>query len=225
MAKILLLESSTTNCSVGLSVNGELIAIREANEGYTHSEHMASFIQDVLSEANIRSKDLDTIAVGKGPGSYTGLRIGVSLAKGISYAAEIPIISIESLRIIAHQMSEVDAVYYVPMTDARRMEVYTAVYDAELNRLTDIEAKILDENSFHEHLKEGSCLFAGDGASKFKDVCNDASAKFVDDLYPSCKGMAKLAEEKFEKQDFEDSAYFEPFYLKEFIAIKPKKQY
>lgn len=225
MAKILLLESSTTNCSVGIALNGDLIAIREANEGYTHSEHMASFTQEVLSEAKFQSNDLDAIAVGKGPGSYTGLRIGVSLAKGISFASEIPIISIESLKIIAQQIRESGADYYIPMTDARRMEVYTAIYDSALNRLGEIEAKILDESSFHEILEKGSCVFAGDGSAKFKEVCKHPSAQFVDNIFPSVNGMAKLAEEKFKKDDFEDSAYFEPFYLKEFIAIKPKKQY
>jgi len=225
MAVILLLESSTTNCSVGLSKDGQLIELREANEGYTHSEHMASFVKEVMSESKVNFSDLDAVAVGKGPGSYTGLRIGVSLAKGFAYAQEIPLISLESLEVTAaaclDQTSPGDLI--IPMTDARRMEVYTAIYDHQLNRLSEIEARLLDEHSFSSELENHSCYFCGDGSSKFKSLATHTNAKFVESVYPSAQNMAALAEAKFSGGVFENTAYFEPYYLKEFIAIKPKK--
>jgi tRNA threonylcarbamoyladenosine biosynthesis protein TsaB len=225
MAFILLLESSTTNCSVGLAKDDKLIAHMEANEGYSHSENMAAFAKEVLEQGAIEFTDLDAIAVGKGPGSYTGLRIGVSLAKGIAFASEIPIISLESLEVIAaaceHKAQSDDLI--IPMTDARRMEVYSAIYDSNLKRLNDIEATILDDSSFEENLKAHRCIFCGDGSTKFKEICKHPNAVFVDAIFPSVQFMSKLAFKKFEDGAFEDTAYFEPYYLKEFIAIKPKK--
>ena len=225
MAKLLLLESSTTNCSVGLAEDGKLIDLLEKNEGYTHSEHMASFVQEILERNNVAPSELEAVAVGKGPGSYTGLRIGVSLAKGIAYGQNIPLISLESLQVIAKAAMDAGEKFdqIVPMIDARRMEVYTCGYDSELKRLNPIEAKILDEQSFETELKTSRIVFCGDGSHKFKASCKSKNAIFLDDVYPSTKYMSQLAYEKFRNAEFEDSAYFEPYYLKEFIALKPKK--
>lgn len=224
MSLILLLESSGTNCSVALAQDGEILAIREQNEGYSHSEHMASFVDEVFSQSAKRVEELDAIAVGKGPGSYTGLRIGVSLAKGLAYSHAIPLISIESLQVLAlaakHFARENDLI--IPMIDARRMEVYTAIYNSNCERITPIKAQVLEPDSFAKEAENHSLFFCGDGSSKYSKVCSAKNVVFIEGAFPSARFMLDLAEQKFRDSDFEDTAYFEPFYLKEFLAIKPK---
>jgi tRNA threonylcarbamoyladenosine biosynthesis protein TsaB len=207
-----------------LAENGEILVIRELNDGnYSHAEKLHPFIQEILDEAKILLSDIDAVAVSKGPGSYTGLRIGVSAAKGICFAVEKPLISIETLKSLAYSIS-VDEGVIVPMLDARRMEVYSAVYDTNYEELREIKAEIIDENSFDSELSSGKVYFLGDGAAKCKEVIINGNAVFVEDEFPSSKEMAMLSYVKYKKNDIEDVAYFEPFYLKDFIAIPEKKK-
>lgn len=218
MAIILNLETATTNCSVALAVDGEVVALREENnKQFSHAEKLHVFIEEVLGEAKFDKRVLDAVAVSKGPGSYTGLRIGVSSAKGLCFALDIPLISTLTLEVLAQQAERRDC-YIIPLIDARRMEVYSAVFDGEKNQLRQTEAEIIDESSFSDYLSEKKTLFLGDGAAKFKAVCTHQNAEFLTDKFPSAKDMAFLAEAKFTLGDTEDIAYFEPFYLKEFIS-------
>lgn len=224
MAIILNIETATKNCSVSLADNGMILAIRELNDGnYSHAEKLHPFIQDILNEANITSSNIDAVAVSKGPGSYTGLRIGVSAAKGICFATDKPLISIETLKSLAHSIS-INEGMIVPMIDARRMEVYSAVYNSKYEKVREIKAEIIDEESFKEELLKGQVYFLGDGAAKCKEVIIHENAVFIDDEFPSSKEMAILSYAKYKKNDIEDVAYFEPFYLKDFIAIPEKKK-
>ncbi|GER58267.1 tRNA (adenosine(37)-N6)-threonylcarbamoyltransferase complex dimerization subunit type 1 TsaB [Patiriisocius marinus] len=222
MATILCIETATTNCSVALSINGSVIALTEdnpLNEGgkkFSHAEKLHTYIDEVLGKAEISKHQLDAIAISKGPGSYTGLRIGVSAAKGLCYALDIPLISIPTLTSLAAQVN--DAVTVIPMLDARRMEVYTATFDTARKQVTDTEAKIIDETSFNDTLEKGNVTFIGDGAAKFKEVCLHPNASFVLNALPSANEMAILAEAKYKISDIEDVAYFEPYYLKDFIT-------
>lgn len=223
MAKILCIESATTNCSVALAKNGKLITFREENRGqYSHAEKLHLFIAEVLKEAAVELHDLDAIAVSKGPGSYTGLRIGVSAAKGLCFALDVPLISISTLKSIASQVEVLETDVVVPMLDARRMEVYSAVFDAEGNQIRETRAEILDESSFRDYLEKGRIHFIGDGTEKFQNILNHPNAVFVPDGFPSAKEMVCLAETKFENSQFEDVAYFEPYYLKDFVGGKKK---
>lgn len=216
MATILCLETATTNCSVTLSANGSVIAFKEdKTPGYSHSENLHVFIEDVLKQASIDKGNLDAIAVSKGPGSYTGLRIGVSTAKGLCYALNIPLIGVETLDILAQQVSENATI--VSMLDARRMEVYSAVFDSDKKRIRDTKAEILDKTSFSKYLENNKVVFIGDAVEKFKEVCNHPNASFVE-AYPSSIQMASIVEEKYKISDTEDVAYFEPYYLKDFIG-------
>lgn len=216
MATILCLETATTNCSVALSVDGEVIGLREVNNyKYTHSEKLHVFIEELMKENSVAMTQLSAVAVSKGPGSYTGLRIGVSAAKGLSFALGIPLIAIPTLQSLANQISCSDC-FIVPMIDARRMEVYAAVYDATYNKVRETRAEILTEDSFSSFLSEGKTVFLGDGASKFKDICQHKNAHFLEDRFPSAADMARLAEDKYKISDIEDVAYFEPYYFKEF---------
>ena len=224
MAIILNIETATKNCSVCLAENGEVLAIRELNDGnYSHAEKLHPFIQELLSEAKITSNDIGAVAVSKGPGSYTGLRIGVSAAKGMCFAIDKPLISIETLKSLAYSIS-VEKGLIIPMLDARRMEVYFAVYNSTYEEVREIKAEIIDENSFKEELMKGKVYFLGDGATKCKDVITHDNAVFIDDEFPSAKQMAVLSYDKYKKNDIEDVAYFEPFYLKDFVAIPQKKK-
>ena len=224
MALILNLETATKNCSVSISENGEIISLKEINTGgYSHSELLHSFIEDVLKESNFKLSDLDAVAVSKGPGSYTGLRIGVSTAKGLCFGNDIPLISIPTLESMATSQKDIDYTL-VPMLDARRMEVYSCIYNSSLQEVRKTEAEIIYDNSYSEFLEKGKVLFFGDGAEKCKDIIKHKNAEFVDDIFPSAKDMGVLSEEKFNKSDFEDTAYFEPFYLKDFIATKSLKR-
>ncbi|WP_047548149.1 tRNA (adenosine(37)-N6)-threonylcarbamoyltransferase complex dimerization subunit type 1 TsaB [Psychroserpens sp. Hel_I_66] len=222
MSIILNIETSTTNCSVSLSKKGETLVLKEDNNrNYSHAELLHTFIDDVLKTAQIDKSQIDAIAVSKGPGSYTGLRIGVSAAKGLCYALEKPLISISTLHALARQVEIKDG-FIVPMLDARRMEVYSAIYDFEFNLLRKIEAQILDPSSFNQLLEKGKVVFVGNGTEKTKAIIDHQNAFFIDDKLPSANEMGKLAYEKYKIGDTEDVAYFEPFYLKDFIALKPK---
>ena len=224
MALILNLETATKNCSVSISKDGETIALKEINTGgYSHAELLHPFIEEVLKETNLKLSNLDAVAVSKGPGSYTGLRIGVSSAKGICFGNEIPLISIPTLESMA--MSQIGKEYtLVSMLDARRMEVYACIYNSEVKEIRKTEAEIIDENSYSEYLEKGKVLFFGDGADKCKDIIKHKNAEFKDDIFPSAKQMSEIAENKFNENKFEDTAYFEPFYLKDFIATKSLKR-
>ncbi|WP_290697538.1 tRNA (adenosine(37)-N6)-threonylcarbamoyltransferase complex dimerization subunit type 1 TsaB [Lacinutrix sp.] len=222
MALILNIETATTNCSVSLSIDGETLLLKEDySSNYSHAERLHVFIDETLREAKIERSQLDAIAVSKGPGSYTGLRIGVSAAKGLCYALDIPLISISTLEALAHQVKAESGVI-VPMLDARRMEVYSAIFSSELKQIRKIEAQILDKTSFTEELVNGKVYFVGNGVEKTKTLINHDNAVFVEDKLPSANQMSALANLKYKKSDTEDVAYFEPYYLKDFVALKPK---
>ncbi|SRX72175.1 tRNA (adenosine(37)-N6)-threonylcarbamoyltransferase complex dimerization subunit type 1 TsaB [Aequorivita antarctica] len=217
MATILCLETATTNCSVAIAVDGEIKAIREENnQKYSHAEKLHVFIDEVLKEAKIDKKNLDAVAVSKGPGSYTGLRIGVSAAKGLCFAMDIPLISTLTLEVLAQQVQCEDC-FIIPLLDARRMEVYSAVFNSEKKQIRETKAEILNENSFTDYLKNGKTIFIGDGAVKFEAICKNENAIFQNDAFPTSADMVLLAEAKYKISDTENVAYFEPFYLKEFI--------
>ena len=222
---ILAIETSTKTCSVALGENGQLIAEKEIGGDYSHAENLASFVQEVLIECNCSLDDLNAVAVGKGPGSYTGLRIGVSYAKGLCYALDIPLISIDSLKGIANgALQEVpsDAII-APMIDARRMEVYCAFYDLDLNPLKEVTADIIDALAYKKLLDKQRIVFLGNGAEKCIPIIDHPNAIFLKGKDTSAKFLLSLAQEKYEKGSFENLAYFEPFYLKDFVAGKPKK--
>ena len=224
MGYILNIETSTKNCSVSLAKRGEVVAIKELNNGnYSHAEVLHVFIDDILRSSGIPSSELDAIAVSKGPGSYTGLRIGVSAAKGLSFAHDIPLLSVDTLKALASSISITDG-YIVPMIDARRLEVYASVFDNKLNVVSPTEAKIIDSTSYQEYLESHKVYFLGDGAEKCKSILTHSNAHFIDNEHPSAKEMAALSYDKFKKEEFEDVAYFEPFYLKDFIVIPEKKR-
>ncbi len=228
MALILSLETSTKVCSVCLSENDNIIAKKELYEANSHATHLTVFIQELFEGLNdIYIKDIDAVAVSSGPGSYTGLRIGVSVAKGICYALNKPLIAITSLEALAtaaldnENLNEETLI--CPMIDARRMEVYTALFDYNITLLNDITAEIIDENSFSKELAGKSIIFLGDGAAKCKDTILSENAIFIENKAPLASNMVKTAYKKFQNQEFEDVAYFEPFYLKDFVATTPKK--
>ena len=219
MALILNIETATKNCSVCLAKDGVPVAVAEyAGEGYAHAEKLHVFIENVLAEAGAAYADLTAVAVSMGPGSYTGLRIGVSAAKGLCYALNIPLIAVETLELLARRVNPEEGVI-IPMIDARRMEAYTAVFDTNYNKVRDTKAEIIDENSFVDI--EGDIHLLGDGAAKCREVLTDARFVYHDaELYPSAKEMAAVSNDKYKKSDTVDVAYFEPFYLKDFIAGK-----
>lgn len=222
MTYILSIETSTKNCSVSLSLNGETISTREAFEdGYSHAEKLHVFIEEVLKESEIEFSKLNAVAVSQGPGSYTGLRIGVSAAKGICYALSIPLIALDTLEILARELSVNDDVV-VPMIDARRMECYTAIFSSDFNLIREVKSEIINEESFSEI--ENKIHFLGDGASKCKEVLKGDKFVYHDEyVFPSSKQMGNLAFEKYKKSDTVNVAYFEPFYLKDFmITTSPK---
>ena len=222
MSYILNIETATKNCSVALAKDGKTIICKEiAEEGYSHAERLHVFIEEIIQEAGISFKDLVAIAVTQGPGSYTGLRIGVSAAKGLCYALDIPLIAIDTLQVLAMQ-TNISSGLIVPMIDARRMEVYSTIFSSSFSKVREVKAEIITENSF-EDLHE-TLYFVGDCAAKCKVVLTNENHIFLDDIkYPSAKEMSKLSYEKFEANDFEDLAYFEPNYLKEFMTTVSKK--
>lgn len=222
MAYILSLETATTNCSVSLSKNGQTIALKEdSRNGYSHAEKLHVFINDVLNTANVKRSEIDAVAVSKGPGSYTGLRIGVSAAKGLAFALDIPLIAIPTLSVLAHQVA-IESDVIVAMLDARRMEVYSAIFDDNCNALRETQAQILEAHSFKDYLNKGKVCFIGNGVEKTKTLIHNTNAIFINGKLPSANEMSLLAYNKYKKSDTEDVAYFEPYYLKDFVALKPK---
>lgn len=222
--KILHIETSSKNCSVAITDGEELLCVcEEVSENYKQSESLHTFVKWALQGAEISLKDLDAVCLGMGPGSYTGLRIGSSAAKGFCYGLKIPLIAVNSLETMIEPFLSQNFDYIIPLLDARRMEVYTAVFDGiSGNMITETEAKILDETSFQE-FKDKKVIFVGDGASKAKEIFQLAEAEFNADVYPSAKYLIRKAVGKFNNKDFENVAYFEPFYLKEFQGVKKKK--
>jgi tRNA threonylcarbamoyladenosine biosynthesis protein TsaB len=219
---ILNLETATKNCSVSISQNGQTILCKEmAEAGYSHAEKLHVFIEDCIKESNISFKDLSAIAVSQGPGSYTGLRIGVSAAKGLCFALDLPLIAVDTLQVLASKLSISDGVI-IPMIDARRMEVYSAIFNAKYEKVREVQAEILIENSF-EQISE-SIHFVGDCAEKAKTVLTKSNFIFHEEIiYPSANEMSELSYKKFQENNFEDVAYFEPYYLKDFMATVSKK--
>ncbi len=228
---IICLETSTAVCSVALCDSKGVVALKESSENKSHASQLTVFIGDLLAQAGIRPSDLEAVVVSKGPGSYTGLRIGVSASKGIAYAAGIPLIGIETTRSMFYGITEeikhkygLDSTsLYVPMLDARRMEVFFSVLDAEGNTVKDISAEIIHEDSFSEIPENVRMLFFGDGASKCRQVLKRNNTGFADEFRISAAYMYWLAYKSLRERRFEDIAYFEPFYLKDFITSRPKK--
>jgi tRNA threonylcarbamoyladenosine biosynthesis protein TsaB len=240
LSLILNIETATVVCSVALSKDETVISLKESNETRTHAESITLFIQQSLEEAGRKMEELDAIAVSKGPGSYTGLRIGVSTAKGLCYALNKPLIGINTLQALALKVSSdertfhkqisdkgfsLDQVYFCPMIDARRMEVYTALYDIRNQVKLAVTASIIDRDFYSDVLKTNMVLFFGDGAAKCKEILShQTNALFIDDVFPSAGSMTKLSHKEFENKNFEDVAYFEPYYLKDFMITAPKKK-
>jgi len=234
MALILSIETSTQVCSVALFKQGEIVGLKESNDEKSHAKLLTLFIQELLLEHKIDFKDLNAIVVSKGPGSYTGLRIGVSTAKGLCYALDLPLIAINTLQSMSHgiirriksgelTIPDFKNSILCPMIDARRMEVYTAFYNSKGENIREVKAEIIDENSFSDVLSKSKMIFFGDGADKVKSTIQNPNAFFIDNIQPSASDMAVLSELAYKNQHFEDVAYFEPFYLKDFIATIPKK--
>lgn len=224
MSTILHIETSTKNCSVSIANCGELISLKEINTGeYSHAEMLHPLINEALLESQLTIKDIEAIAVGKGPGSYTGLRIGVSAAKGLCFANDIPLISINSLEILAQSIT-IDSGLIIPMIDARRLEVYAAIYDKNHNIVRETKAEIIDSHSFLDELQNQKVYFLGDGAKKCKEIILHENAVFTENVFPSAKKMATISYHKFKNESAEDVAYFEPFYLKNFVATQEKKK-
>lgn len=223
MAYILNIETATKNCSITLAKDGEtLVCMEMAEEGYSHAEKLHVFFEQALQQAGLTFQDLNAIAVSQGPGSYTGLRIGVSAAKGLCYALNLPLIAIDTLETLARQLTVTEG-KIIPMIDARRMEAFTAVFDASYQKLRATEAEIIEATTYET--LEGTLHLIGDGAAKCKTVLNDPRFVYHDAIvYPSAKEMSRMSFEKYQESDMVDVAYFEPFYLKDFVmTTKPKK--
>lgn len=225
MATLLHLETATTNCSVSISKNDEILVLKENNAAnYSHSEQLHIFIKEALEEASLSFSDLDAVAVSKGPGSYTGLRIGVSAAKGICFSVDIPLISIPTLQSMANQVDVKPGELVIPVLDARRMEVYSCVFDNNDQEIRETRAEIIDEDSFSEFVTAQKIYVVGSGAEKIKGVLQHPNFIFDTTVIPSSKDMVKMAFKKFEAEQFEDVAYFEPYYLKDFVLQQKKKK-
>ena len=223
MPFILNIETATKNCSVSIAKNGETILCKEiAEEGYSHAEKLHLFIEEIIKEAGITVQDLVAIAVSQGPGSYTGLRIGVSAAKGLCFALNIPLIAVDTLQTLASQAKVAEG-KIIPMLDARRMEVYSAIFNADLETERAIQAEVIDENSFSDITE--TVYFVGDCADKCKPVLTKENFIFLEEIkYPSASAMSKISFDKYQKSDTVDVAYFEPYYLKDFLIAPPSKK-
>lgn len=229
---LLCIETSTEICSVAVVSETKVLSLCENNEGNAHASRLTLLIEEALKEAGTTLDELDGIAVSKGPGSYTGLRVGVSTAKGLCYALGKPLIAVDTLAALTSVLLDPDrsgtpeysfpGSRFVPMIDARRMEVYCGVYDRAVTQLSPTEAKIIDTHSFEHELSDGPVYFFGNGASKCKQVLTHPNAVFVDHITCSASGMHRSAVAAFERKSFEDVAYFEPFYLKDFVGTTPK---
>ncbi|MBI9066424.1 MAG: tRNA (adenosine(37)-N6)-threonylcarbamoyltransferase complex dimerization subunit type 1 TsaB [Salinivirgaceae bacterium] len=227
MALILNIETSTSVCSAAIAKDGKILAERESFDDRSHGTLLTVFIEELLNECKLTANELDAISVSEGPGSYTGLRIGVSVAKGICYATQKPLIAINTLQamaLMARDKVKTTELIYCPMIDARRMEVYSAMFDSNMKEIRKTMAEVIDENSFASDLLNTKIAFFGDGALKCKGLVNSENAIFLNDIYPSAKFMAFLAETAYKNNTFKDVAYFEPFYLKDFVATIPKKR-
>jgi len=223
MPTILCIETSTTMCSVAIGNEQGVLMHKETNNGYTHAENLHVFIDEVLTGAAISKSAIDAVCVGKGPGSYTGLRIGVSTAKGIAYALNIPLISMNTLLnlSVGVMSKKPQSALLCPMLDARRMEVYTALYDTNGIEVAATKALIINETSMAELANKGEILLFGDGATKCKDYCvHYSNITFLQNQFPSALNMIEYSVQRFQQKQFEDVAYFEPFYLKEFYTGK-----
>lgn len=227
MSCILNIETSTTVCSVAASQDGQTLFVKEDLEGPSHAVSLGVFVDEALSFIDSHGIPLDAVAVSCGPGSYTGLRIGVSMAKGVCYGRNIPLIGLPTLEVLCVpvllQKELPEDALLCPMLDARRMEVYAAIYDRALNLKREIAADIVDENSYAEYLEEHPVYFFGNGAAKCRDKLTHPNAHFIDNIHPLARMMFPLAEKAVATGKFDDVAYFEPFYLKEFVASQPKK--
>ncbi len=219
MKNLLYIETSTKNCSVAISSDSKLIAYKELNsENYSHSENLHVFIKHLFKEAKIDIQNLSGVVIGKGPGSYTGLRIGTACAKGLCYSLDIPLMSINSLEIMAQRIPVTSNQLLIPMIDARRLEVYTMILDHNKMIVKNTWAEELTQNSFTQYSKDKTCVFFGNGSIKFKSISPKGKYKFIDkEHFPSAKDMVKKGFELFVNKNFESTAYYEPFYLKEFI--------
>jgi tRNA threonylcarbamoyladenosine biosynthesis protein TsaB len=229
MAIILCIETATEICSVALLQDDKILALQENHEGNSHASQITLLIDAVMKDANIELKNLDAIAVSKGPGSYTGLRVGVSTAKGLCYALDIPLIAINTLESLTHETinkakGKGQKANFCSMIDARRMEVYCAVFDEQMNTIQKTEAKIIDENSFSDLFETSTIYFFGNGSSKCKNIITHKNAIFIDDIKCSAANMNGIAQKLFHEKQFEDVAYFEPFYLKDFVGTVPNKK-
>lgn len=234
MAIILNIETSTEVCSVTLAENGRTLFHKESTEGLNHSKLLTVFIQDLFKENNIEMSAVNAVAVSKGPGSYTGLRIGVSVAKGLCYGLGLPLIGIGSIDVMGiwaannsdefYKNEQNEELLFCPMIDARRMEVYTALYNSKAEQILPVSAEIIDENSYSEYLKGKKILFFGNGAEKCKEKITHENALFNGPEKTSARFMQILSETKYNNEEFEDLAYFEPFYLKDFVATIPKNK-
>ena len=234
MAQILNIETSTEVCSVSIALNGQLLFKKESTDGLNHSKVLTVFIEQLLNENNLTAKSLDAVAVSKGPGSYTGLRIGVSVAKGLCYGLDIPLISVNSLEALgifaAHNLDKYglnkteNDFLFCPLIDARRMEVYTALYNLNGEEIKPVSAEIIDDQFLAGLLENQKILFFGNGAEKCKSTITHKNALFLGPQTASAEYMQIIAEEKFRKNEFEDVAYFEPFYLKNFVATIPRNK-
>lgn len=228
MCKIILIETSTSLCSVSLAIDGKIASNRESSTPKAQASLTAPFVKDVLGENGLLAKDCDAVCVSAGPGSYTGLRVGVSTAKGLCFAAGIPLLSVGTLDVLASQatgsgMLPEGCRYIIPLIDARRMEVYTATYSPDGKRLTEVEPVVVTPDSFQKELAEGPVLFIGDGAAKCTSVICSPNARFLQTC-PHASAMLKPAMREMAAKNFQDTAYFEPFYLKQFVATVSKKK-
>ncbi len=234
MGLIINIETATNVCSVAIANNGELISFRESLTDKSHSALLGVFVEEILKENKIPVSQLDAIAVSKGPGSYTGLRIGVSTAKGLCYGGNIPLISLNTLKIMTfglinnHFLNKIsftstDNILLCPVIDARRLEVFTAIYDHLNNTIEDTNAKIIKSTSYEKYLKKKKLIFFGTGANKCSKIIENKNAIFIENFNTSARYMISLSEEAYNKKKFENVAYFEPYYLKDFIATIPKK--
>lgn len=228
---ILCIETATNVCSVALCNQGRLLDKRESSVDKSHSRLLTIFINDLLKEAGIEAASLKAVAISKGPGSYTGLRIGVSTAKGITYGAGIPLIAISTLESMFYGLMEMkgklnlidDETLFCPMIDARRMEVYSALYDHKGKMLKEISAEIIEKDSYHHQLEKGRIVFFGNGADKCSEIISHKNALFVSNFELSAEFLISPSTRALEQKSFEDIAYFEPFYLKDFIGTIPRK--
>ncbi len=236
MARILLIETSTKACSAGIADRGEVIAMREdVRSDYSHAALLTVFVEEALREAGMKAGDLDAVAVSQGPGSYTGLRIGVSAAKGICFGQDIPLVAVETMKALAAtgiaHISRAHGVIppapgktlFCPMIDARRMEVYYSLFDMDLLAVRETRAEVMDMHSLREEtLRDARIFYFGDGAAKCRDVLMAPHMHYVDGIHPGVRGMAEEADKRFSENQLEDLACFEPYYLKDFVAGKPK---